>query len=173
MRSTLLKTLKREFHIRFSKSMDDFTQIRKSGLTDGSRIYVKRFSQDSFGFVKLQPHTRYDSFTVELAWSKTRQYPSSRYLTSPAELMNSSSGLKPICIRIGRFNSKVDRWWWFGTPVETNIKTIDDLLAIKNESDEFKLRSLKKNLEEVFALMKRFSNPFFEQVVSSNLPPKL
>jgi len=108
MDSSLVKAVVLAFERRLNDALPQFKAISDQEIPRVCRLYGSKTDKVTF-FVLLQMHRRENSFTIELAWSKSDAWPVT-FLVSPVP--PDQAERKPDArFRLGRLWVDKDVWW--------------------------------------------------------------
>jgi hypothetical protein len=109
MRRELGQAIGKEFDAGMAARMPQFRQQTPDRGSGASRLYRLDGEGLTF-FLSLQFHRIWDSFTLELAWSKRHRYPGSIPPDEPTEANDTAEELR---FRLGKLwaSPATDVWW--------------------------------------------------------------
>lgn len=119
MRRELGQEVARQLDVRMSRSLPQFRRVKPERGTGALRQYRWDSSTSVAFFLSLLTHRIWDSFTLELAWSKAGRYPGS---VPPDDPSTADEVAEELRFRIGKLWAPppADVWWELGPgPFET------------------------------------------------------
>lgn len=122
MRKDLGQAVRKEFRSRMATVLPDFVEQKRGGPPGFAAHYTLLSSPKLSFFLSLQFHRIWNSFTVELAWSRDGKYPSS---VPPGDPNSDGNELR---FRVGRLWAPppTDVWWEVRPgPVETKEQILE------------------------------------------------
>lgn len=108
MQALLVETVVYEFESRLGSALPQFEPIRDQKIAPVCRLYGWRANEISL-FILLQVHRHEDSFTVEIGWSLSGNWPTpfSVFPFAPDE----ASTMREARFRLGRLWANEVVWW--------------------------------------------------------------
>ena len=78
MRSPLGKRVRQRFAHQMRELLPLFKEIPTDGIPPGCRLYASCTNSELTFYIQLMISSKYDSFTIEVAWSEQGVYPGVR-----------------------------------------------------------------------------------------------
>jgi len=160
MRSQLGKSLRKEFDLKLEKEFSQFNVDKTAIVPSGCKVYVCKIREDFWAFFVLVISPKDDSFTIEVAWTKNKEFP--KYaITLPNEIPKEGNAR----FRLSRLISpSSDHWWYLARK-----KMLDDDLFISDEPLENCLKKVSPSVNEAIKQLKNYAIPYLKEIQKATM----
>lgn len=151
-------------------AVPQFAKVQDPDATRGTVVYESALAPDLAFYVFLQPDTRDDRFTVEIAWSRTGRYP---FFAMPEVSPDAPpDGRGAFRIRLPRFwttEPGIDFWWEIRprpslADLEREIRNFPAIATGKRPVSPEALARVDETAAEAVRRISEYALPFFVRV---------
>lgn len=155
MRSKLSKSVKYEFDLRLKNDFPYFEDDTSEMIPKGCKGYTWKINDNIWAYILLVFSPKDDSFTVEIAWTKTKNFPAYTFNLpyENSERENSRFRLSQL------IDVKSDYWWYLG-----RRKTLDDDLFVPDEDIKNLLPKVKPLVDDAIQKIRHYAIPYLKSL---------
>ena len=164
MRKEYGKALRMLFEQHMKRSLPDYVPVKISSIyfTPGDRAFEKKAGNGTSLWISLSINPKYESFNIEIGWSKLGRWPELSMRPSSIRPNGSSEFAKEEYITRLSFLWTIDDYWFEIEPFDPNLDLEGIIEKMKPIKGDKAMKQVTPLVEECFDKISKFAISYFE-----------